>query len=100
MIERISRRRILTALGASGLLRAGQIRPGLILHNANIHTMDPAAPRAEAVAIAGDRLLAVGSNDDVLNLATVQTRKIDLGGKTVVPGFIDAHTHVAYSGIR
>ena len=44
--------------------------------------------------------LAVGSNRDVLDLATARTRKIDLGGKTVVPGFIDAHTHVAYSGLR
>jgi len=79
---------------------AGQIEPGLILHRGNIHTMDRTAPRAEAVAISGDRLLAVGSNDDVLRLATGRTRKIDLGGKTVVPGFIDAHTHVAYSGIR
>jgi predicted amidohydrolase YtcJ len=79
---------------------AGQIEPGLILHRGNIHTMDRTAPHAEAVAIAGDRLLAVGSNDDILRLATGRTRKIDLGGKTVVPGFIDAHTHVAYSGIR
>jgi predicted amidohydrolase YtcJ len=93
MTELLTRRTFLAGL-------AGQIEPGLILHRGNIHTMDRTAPRAEAVAISGDRLLAVGSNDDVLRLATGRTRKIDLGGKTVVPGFIDAHTHVAYSGIR
>ena len=42
----------------------------------------------------------MGSNDDVLNLATAATRQIDLEGKTVVPGFIDAHTHLGYSGLR
>jgi predicted amidohydrolase YtcJ len=62
--------------------------------------MDGAQPSAQAVAIAGDRLLAVGSNDDVLNLVSPRTKKIDLGGRTVVPGFIDAHTHPAYSGYR
>jgi ABC-type glycerol-3-phosphate transport system substrate-binding protein len=52
------------------------------------------------VAIAGDRIFAVGSDKDVLNLATARTRKVDLTGRTLVPGFIDAHTHVSYSGIR
>ena len=99
-MELLDRRTFLAGLGAAGCARAGHTEPGLILHRGNIHTMDPAAPHAEAIAIAGDRLLAVGSNDDVLRLATGRTRKIDLEGKTVVPGLIDAHTHVAYSGIR
>lgn len=55
-------------------------------------------PRAQAVAISGGRFLAVGSNDDVLHLASVRTRKIDVGQKTVLPGFIDAHTHPAEAG--
>ena len=42
----------------------------------------------------------MGSNDDVLNLKSAATRRIDLEGKTVVPGFIDAHTHLGYSGLR
>lgn len=54
----------------------------------------------EAVAIAGGRFVATGTNDEIRNLATAATRKIDLGGKTVVPGFIDSHTHVASSGLR
>lgn len=99
----INRRHFLMAgavLSASARLRAGVQEPGIILHGATVHTMDPSQPRAQAVAIHGDRILAVGSNEDVLRLATARTRKIDVGGKTVLPGFIDAHTHVAYSGIR
>jgi predicted amidohydrolase YtcJ len=94
-----SRRTFLGLLSAA-TSRADITSPGLILHNGNVHTVDSANPHAEAVAIAGARFLAVGLNRDVLNLATARTKKIDLGGKTVVPGFIDAHTHVASSGLH
>ena len=96
-MTRLSRRAF---LGTGALWAQRRLEPGLILYNGNILTMDPANPRAQAVAIAGDRFLAVGSGGDVGNLATPRTRRIDLGGKTVVPGFIDAHTHPAYAGIR
>ena len=56
-------------------------------------------PRAEAVAIAGSRFLAVGTNEKVQALATGKTHKINLEGQTVVPGFIDAHTHPAEAGL-
>ncbi len=95
-----SRRSFLSTLAGAGLLRAGRLEPELILYNARIHTVDAAQPRAEAVAIARGRFLAVGSNNDVLALATGRTKKIDLERKTVVPGFIDAHTHPVYAGIR
>jgi predicted amidohydrolase YtcJ len=95
----VSRRDFVTALGAMFTARAAVTEPGLILHHANIHTVDEDNPRAEAVAIAGDRFLAVGSNQEVLALATARTRKIDIGNKTIVPGFIDAHTHVAEPGL-
>lgn len=72
--------------------------PELILHHANIFTVDQAQPRAEAIALARGRFLAVGKNDDVLNLATASTKTIDLAGKTVVPGFIDAHSHPGMAG--
>ncbi|HEY3617705.1 MAG TPA: amidohydrolase [Candidatus Sulfotelmatobacter sp.] len=72
--------------------------PDLILYNGNFWTVHPRMPRAQAVAISGGRFLAVGSNDDVLHLASVRTRKIDVGQKTVLPGFIDAHTHPAEAG--
>ena len=75
-------------------------RPELILHNGNVLTMDGRQPQAEAIAIAGERILAVGSDIDILDFAGAGTKKVDLGGKTVVPGFIDGHCHPAYSGRR
>jgi predicted amidohydrolase YtcJ len=96
----LSRRRVLGFFGAGALVRAANTEPGLILYNGNIHTVDSSQPHAQAVAIAADRFLAVGSDRDIGALASARTRKVDLGGKTVVPGFIDAHTHVANSGLR
>jgi predicted amidohydrolase YtcJ len=72
----------------------------LILHNGNFITIDPRNPHAEAIAVGRNRILAVGSNDEITGLASGATKRIDVGGSTVVPGFIDAHTHVAYSGRR
>lgn len=96
----LSRRAWLAGVSGAGHIFGGHLEPGLILHGANIITMDPANPRSQAIAIAGDRIFAVGSNGDILSLATPRTRKVDIAGRTVVPGFIDAHTHVGYSGIR
>ncbi len=76
------------------------MRPDLILYNGHIITVDDAQPRTEAVAIAGGRFLAVGRSDDVRNLAMANTKSVDLGGKTVVPGFIDAHAHPGAAGRR
>ena len=87
-------------LGAAALWQGRRIEPGLVLYNGNILTMDPANPRAEAVAIDGERFMAVGTSADIRHGATAGTRQIDLGNKTVVPGFIDAHTHPVYAGIR
>src|SRR5688572_5421993 len=96
-----TRRRFVAALAATPLLGgATNARPDLVLHHGHVITIDPARPRAEAIAIWGDRILHVGSNDDVLALAGSATRKIDLGGATVVPGLIDAHSHPAYAGLR
>lgn len=95
-----SRREFLGAISASALLGDQRTEPDLVLYNANILTVDAAQPRAQAVAIAGGRFFAVGSNDDVRRLAKAGTPQVDIGGKTVVPGFIDAHTHPSYAGIR
>jgi predicted amidohydrolase YtcJ len=65
----------------------------LILHNAHIHTVDAVQPSAEAIAIERGVIAAVGRDSDVLPLATVNTEIVDLGGKTVTPGLIDAHVH-------
>ena len=67
--------------------------PDLLLINGTIYTMDPALPRAQALAVVGGRFVAVGSNADVGNLKKAGTTVIDAGGATVVPGFIDCHCH-------
>jgi hypothetical protein len=69
-------------------------RASLILHNATVITMSPRMPRARSVAIRGDRILAVGDDDILPQLRGPDTRTIDCQGKTLVPGFNDAHCHV------
>ena len=93
-----TRRDFVLTLGAFALLPFERTEPELILYNGNIWTVNALAPRAQAVAISNGRFLAIGSNDEVLGLAAGRSRKIDLGQKTVLPGFIDAHTHPAESG--
>jgi predicted amidohydrolase YtcJ len=93
-----SRRNFILGLGAVALFPLERTEPDLILYSGNFWTVNPHQPRAEAVAISRGRFLAVGSNEDVLRLAAGTSRKIDLGMKTVLPGFIDAHTHPAESG--
>ena len=67
--------------------------PDLVLLNARVLTSDAAAPRAEAFAVKNGRFIAVGSTSDVRNLATGRTPVVDAQRMTVVPGFIDAHSH-------
>ena len=67
--------------------------PDVILVDGKIFTGNPSQPYADALAISGSRIIAVGSNAEVRRLAGRGTRRIDLGGRTVVPGFNDAHTH-------
>ena len=99
MNDGTSRREFLGALAAFSLFPLEQEKPDLVLYNGNILTVNDKEPRAQAVAIWRDRFLAVGSNADVLNLASATTKKIDLDGKTVTPGFIDAHSHPAEAGL-
>jgi len=98
MTQGPTRREFLSSLAGFALLPLERERPELILHNGNIWTVNAAEPRAQAVAISGDRFLAVGSDKDVLNLAAAGVKRIDLGGKTVLPGFIDAHSHPSDAG--
>ena len=69
------------------------VRADTIVTGGNLITMDPNQPSAEAMAIRGEHILAVGSNDDIRNLADSKTRMIDASGYTVTPGFIDSHSH-------
>ena len=97
----LSRRNFIQGTGSLlvlPLLRTEE--PETVLYNGNILTMDEAQPRAQAAAIAGARFVAVGSNADVLPLAGARTRKIDLAFKTALPGFNDAHSHPAKSGVE
>jgi predicted amidohydrolase YtcJ len=71
----------------------------LVLHHGKVVTVDPQFHIAEAVAIRGDRIMAVGSNGRVLELAGPRTRRIDLGGKTVLPGLLDSHLHLMSSAM-
>ncbi len=77
---------------------AASLAPHLIIVNASVHTMDEIQPKAEAVAVLGNRIVAVGSTSDVRSLAGPQTRVIDAGGKNVFPGFNDAHVHFLTGG--
>lgn len=95
----ISRRNFLVGLGALALTALERTEPDLVLYNGNFWTVDPRMPQAQAVAISGGRFLAVGSDDEVLSLATTRSRKIDLAKKTVLPGFNDAHAHPGESGV-
>jgi predicted amidohydrolase YtcJ len=65
----------------------------LVLRGGKVVTMDPARPEAQAVAAQGDRIIAVGTNDEIARVTGPQTRVIELGGRLVVPGFIEGHGH-------
>ncbi len=68
--------------------------PTLIFYNGTILTMNENQPTAEAIALADDMILAVGSNEDVLALKVSNTQVVDLQGLTLMPGFVDSHTHI------
>jgi len=65
----------------------------LLLKNARVITMDPVTPEAGMVAVEGDTIVYIGSNDNAAAFTGADTRVIDCAGKTVIPGFIDAHCH-------
>lgn len=79
-----------------------QTRPAadLIIQNARIWTVDPSLPEAESVAILGDRIVAVGSNQQVDAWHGPQTRVVDAAGKRLLPGFNDAHVHFTDGGAQ
>src|SRR4030066_2236179 len=70
----------------------------LVLTNANVLTMNPANPHAEAIAIKEDCILKVGKNTEINPLIGKNTKVLNLNGKTVLPGFIDTHIHIADFG--
>lgn len=69
-------------------------RSECVFFNGILHTQDPACPRAEALAVADGKIVAVGTSDDIENLVGPRTRRIDLEGRCLIPGFNDAHVHL------
>ena len=90
-------RRVLLLLGLAVIPCASQATeaPDLILTNGRIHTQDAAHRVVAALAIRGSAILATGSDVDMRALAAPKTRIVDLGGRVVLPGLIDAHIHPA-----
>ena len=92
------------ALRALILAIAGFPTPGhaqdadIVIRNARIWTGDSLRPRAEAVAVRGERIIAVGSNAEADAHRGARTRVIDATGRLITPGFIDDHTHFASAG--
>src|SRR5688572_32580344 len=72
----------------------------LVLKNGNIYTVDERRPKAEAIAVKGDRIVFVGSNREAQKYVGKGTRVVDLMGKTVVPGMTDSHQHLSGVGFR
>src|SRR3954451_21173979 len=69
--------------------------------NGNIYTMNERQPRAEAIAVKADRIVFVGSNAEAKKYESASgSRRIDLAGKTVVPGLTDSHCHIFGIGER
>lgn len=90
---------VLAAVGCRPDARRAEVADS-ILTNGNIITVDPDRPAAEALAIRGDRILALGSADEMDRYRNGKTRVIDLAGATAVPGLIDAHLHFPRLGKR
>ena len=70
----------------------------LILTNANIWTANSKQPNAQAIAIAGETILAIGSNEEIQAFQGTQIEVLDLQGKFITPGFIDCHVHLMMGG--
>jgi predicted amidohydrolase YtcJ len=79
-----------------------QTRPSaeVIITNANVYTVDKSQPKAEGVAVIGDRIVAVGSASEIDVWRGASTKVIDAGGKLLLPGFNDAHVHFIDGGLQ
>src|SRR5436309_13987095 len=85
-------------VSTASLLAEQQPAPDLVLSNGKIITVDERFSIAQAVAIRGDRIVAVGTNSEIVRLAGPNTRRIDLAGRSVIPGLIDNHMHLLRAG--
>lgn len=92
-IQHILRLTLLAVVGLGGTTHASTQPADLLLTNGKIYTADPANPNAEAVAIRGNKIVAVGSTKNIAALAGPKSQTIDLKGHRVIPGLNDAHYH-------
>ena len=76
-----------------------KMQADMVFYNGNVYTVDQQTPTAQAVAIRDGKIIAVGSDADVLNVASERTQRIDLQGKMLLPAFGDAHVHPVYGGL-
>jgi predicted amidohydrolase YtcJ len=92
----------LALMFACAMCLFAQTKPSadLIIHNARIWTVDPSRPEADAVAILGDRIVAVGSSQQVDAWRGANTRVVDAAGRRLLPGFNDAHVHFTDGGAQ
>ncbi len=107
----LTRRKFVSGSAALGSVYAGSrilapvdavaqaAKADIIIENAKIITLDPKTPRAQAIAIAGDKIVGLGARRDLESMRTPSTRIIDAGDRTIVPGLNDAHTHFIRGGL-
>jgi predicted amidohydrolase YtcJ len=98
MARRVALFLAIAAVGAAPLMARQAPAPDLVLVNGRIHTADAAFSTAEAIAIRGDRIVAVGTDADIRASAGPSTRVIDLHGRAAIPGLMDNHLHSAGGG--
>ena len=80
------------------LVACGHPPVDLVLQNGKVVTVDEATPEAEAIAVTGDRIVAVGTSEEISEYVGSATEVIDLEGRLAIPGFIEGHGHFAYLG--
>lgn len=90
----------LSLKGCRSMPTSAAVTPDLIVHHAKITTMDPAAPSAAAIAVAGGKVVSVGTDAEVMGLRGAGTRVVDGGGRRVIPGLYDSHLHVIRGGLN
>jgi predicted amidohydrolase YtcJ len=85
---------------AATVSHSDQTPADLVLLHAKIWTGDPGKPEAQALAARGGRIVALGSDDEIAKLKGTETAVVNAAGRRVVPGFIDAHTHMSMGGFN
>ncbi len=100
-------RTLLAAVACLTIACASNVDPATVREHADlvflsgaVYTVDPQRPWAEAIAVRGGRIVAVGSNSEVRPYVGDDTRVVDLDGRMLLPGFHDAHLHPRLRGAR